>query len=358
MVPITLLPAIVVALLVTISFMLALRPVALSIGLVDKPGGRKLHTGNIPIIGGLAMFVGLSIGILLLGLELNLFLYVLAASFLLVVVGVIDDCVALPPAARMSTQVAVVLIMVYGAHLQLVDMGDPFGTGVITTGNFMLVFTMLVTITMINAYNLIDGVDGLAGSLAIVALLAIAAAAGIGNPFGAAAMTVAASVFAFLMFNFPLKWNQSVRSFMGDSGSTLLGFSIVWICIGVSQGEARAISPVHCLWFAAIPIFDCLTCFVQRIVRHKSPFTPGRDHYHHALARGGYGVRQTLGILTGLQLLYAIIGLTGHFAGLPEYVMFTAWSVLGLSQRSLIRKLAISHRLHCWKKVRREQLAG
>jgi hypothetical protein len=99
--------------------------------------------------------------------------------------------------------------------------------------------------------------------------------------------------------------------------------------LGVAQGEARVISPVHALWFAAVPIFDCLTCFVRRALQGKSPFTAGHDHFRHILRRGGFGVRQKPGILTGTQLIYAIIGLAGHFAGVPDYVMFAAWSVLG-----------------------------
>jgi UDP-GlcNAc:undecaprenyl-phosphate GlcNAc-1-phosphate transferase len=350
-------PAIAVALIVTIAFMFALRPLAKRVGLVDRPGGRKLHTGDIPIIGGIAMFAGIFSGLSILGLDLNFLLSIFVASFLLVTIGVIDDKYPLPAAARMTTQVAVVLIMIYGADLYLADIGDPFGTGLITTGPFMLIFTALVTLTMINAYNMIDGIDGLAGSLAMVAMVSVAAVAGINNAFGAMALVIAASVFSFLLFNFPVKWNRPVRSFMGDAGSTLLGFTIVWATLGVAQGEARVISPVHALWFAAVPIFDCLTCFVRRSLQGKSPFTPGRDHYHHTLKEGGFGVRQRLGILTGIQLVYAIIGLTGHFAGVPDYVMFTAWSILGLSQRIIICRVARSSHLLRWTQARPSELA-
>ncbi len=339
------LPPIAVALIVTIAFMFALRPIAKRVELVDRPGGRKLHAGNIPIIGGLAMFVGVMSGLSILGLDPNFLLSIFVASHLLVVIGVIDDKYPLPAAARIATQVAVVLIMIYGADLYLADMGDPFGTGLITTGPFMLTFTMLVTITMINAYNMIDGLDGLAGSLTMVALVSVAAVAGIHSQAGAVALVIAASTFGFLLFNFPVTWNRPVRSFMGDAGSTLLGFAVVWVTLGVAQGEARVISPVHALWFAAVPIFDCLSCFVRRSLKGKSPFAPGRDHFHHILLQGGFGVRAILGIITGTQVIYAIIGLLGFHAGVPDYIMFAAWSVLGLSQRRIFRAVAKYHRL-------------
>jgi len=117
------------------------------------------------------------------------------------------------------------------------------------------------------------------------------------------------------------------------------------------------ISPVYCLWFAAIPIFDCLTCFAHRALNGKSPFAPGRDHFHHILLRGGFRVRQTLGVLTGLQLGYALIALAGHFSGVPDFMMFAGWSVLGITQRSVIRRISRYRRFVLVRRVRiRERL--
>jgi len=183
---------------------------------------------------------------------------------------------------------------------------------------------------------LIDGADGLAGSLALIALLSVAAVAGVENVGSAMAMTVSGAIVGFLIFNFPTPWNRKARTFMGDAGSTLLGFTIVWVTLGVSQGSERVVSPVVCLWFASIPIYDLLTCFVQRVLSGRSPFEPGRDHFHHKLERAGIGVRETLGILTGLQAIYAMIGIAAHSAGIPDVFMFAAWSVLGLTQHLII----------------------
>jgi UDP-GlcNAc:undecaprenyl-phosphate GlcNAc-1-phosphate transferase len=353
----TVFPAIIVALMVTISFMLALRPLAIKVGLVDKPGGRKLHEGDVPVIGGIAIFAGIFSGISLIEPNTAAYLSAFVACALLLIIGVIDDGLALPASARMTVQFTAVLIMIYGGGHQLTDMGDPFGTGVIGTGNFALIFTMLVTLTMVNAYNFIDGIDGLAGSLAVIALVSVAAASGINNPYGAGALIAAASIVGFMIFNFPVIWNRHVRSFMGDAGSTLVGFAIVWLTLGIAQGSEAVISPVHCLWFAALPIFDCLTCFVRRALKRKSPFKPGRDHFHHTLVRGGFSVRQKLGILTGIQLVYAIIGLSGFYFGIPDYIMFGAWSIAGLSQRTVILKIAKSRRIYRWPQADPRKLA-
>jgi len=337
-------PAMVVAFAVASAFMFALRPVAKAIGLVDQPGGRKSHDGDIPVVGGTAMFAGVLAGMTLVNGTTYSIPTLLVACFLLLLVGLLDDRYHIPVQVRLATQIAAVVIMVYGADLSLYGIGDPFGSGEVLMGRFTLIFTMLVTLTMINAYNLIDGVDGLAGSLALVALLAISAVAGVGHMATAVALTVSAAIVGFLLFNFPVAWNRHVRCFMGDAGSTFLGFTIVWVTLGISQGPERLISPVICLWFASIPIYDCLTCFVRRALSGKSPFASGSDHFHHTLKRGGFGVRATLGILAGLQAIYAIVALLGHFAQVPDVVMFTGWSALGLSQHSIIGKISQLHR--------------
>jgi len=344
-------PAALVALLVTAVFTVALQPVARKIGLVDHPGGRKIHSGIVPIIGGGAMFIGMFVGLSLAHVPLHLLLSVFLASSLLVVIGVLDDRLGTPVMLRIAMQIAVVLIMVYGAGLPLHDIGDPFGTGMISMGPVTLVITIAVALTIINAYNLIDGLDGLAGSLALVALFAISVVGGYGAPSTAIAMTCAAAVGGFIVFNFPTTRNRPLRVFMGDAGSTLLGFTIVWVTIGISQGPDRLISPVFCLWFASIPIYDTLTCFVRRSLNGKSPFTSGHDHFHHTLRRGGFGVRQNVGILTGLQITYAVTALVGLFAGIPDVVMFTAWSVLGLSQWYVIKRIAKLYRRSRLRKV-------
>ncbi len=353
-----LIPAVIVAFSVTTAFMFALRPLAHSAGLVDRPGGRKFHVGEVPIIGGVAMFAGIFAGLSLIPGSISLVVPLLLASFLLVVIGVLDDKFALSASVRIAIQIAAVLIMYYGSGFRLTDIGDPFGTGVIGLGPFSLIFTTVVSLTVINAYNLIDGADGLAGSLALVALLAISAVGGYADPSTAVALTVAAVVVGFLLFNFPVTWNRPVRAFMGDAGSTFLGFTILWITLGASQGADRLVSPVICLWFASVPIYDLLTCFARRAVAGKSPFKPGRDHFHHLLNRGSSHVRRTIVVLTALQFFYAGIGLAGHFAAVPDWLMFAGWSVLGLTQRPIIRKTAAYKRWLRWRRRPRRRMSA
>ena len=341
-----------VAFIVAVTFMLALRPVAFSIGLIDAPGGRKLHEGEIPITGGIAMFLAIFAAASFLPVSANMLVSLIIASTILVVIGALDDRFHLSAVARMMSQVVAVLLMFYGAGLGLTDIGNPFGLGIVWTGRFSLVVTMLVFVSMINAYNFVDGADGLAGSLALIGLLAVTVVTGVFHPIGALALAASAAVLGFLIFNFPTIYNRPVRAFIGDAGSTFLGFTLAWVTLSISSGPDRLISPVYCLWFAAVPIFDFFTCFVRRLRKGYSPFTPGRDHFHHILMRGGFGVRQTLGILTGLQVLYAVAGLGGYFAAVPDVVMFWAWALLGFTQVLVLRVISKHHRLY----IRRKRL--
>lgn len=337
-------PALLVAFAVSTLFTVALRPVAIAMGLVDRPGGRKAHVGEVPLVGGVAMFLGIAVAIQLLpGLSENFF-YMLLAGSLLLVVGLIDDRFGLAAGVRIIAQLLAVLIMVYGADLLMRDIGNPLFIGKIETGPLALVATAVMFITTINAYNLIDGIDGLAGSMLILAFAAIAVvSAGNGDVQAVAAIGIAA-VLGFGIFNVSDLREGKYRAFMGDSGSVFLGFLVVWLVVSICQGPARQISPVTGLWFAALPLFDLLTCFVRRVANRTSPFKPNDDHAHHSLKRAGFGNRRTLLILAALQMSYATIGIIGHFARIPEPVMFSLWSIAGVSQFWVIRAIGRLHR--------------
>ena len=344
-----------VAFSVTVAFMFALRPFAKSIGLVDRPGGRKSHIGLVPIVGGVAMFCGIFAGMTVIVDPNREFASLLVASLILVAIGLADDKYHLPPSARVVAQIAAILIMFFGANLALAEIGNPLAFGNIRMGPFTLIATTVVALTVINAYNLIDGADGLAGSMALIALLSISAVGGLEATSTTIALMIVAGIVGFLIFNFPTPWNYRVRTFMGDAGSTFLGFVIVWTTLGVSQGADSIISPVYCLWFASIPVYDLLTCFVRRTLAGKSPFTPGRDHFHHTLIRGGMTTRKVLSMLTLLQAAYASTALIAFFYGVAEPIMFAAWSVLGLTQRRMFKAIARHHRHY---KLRRKLRAA
>lgn len=346
----------VIALAVTVLLMSVLRPLAESAGLVDRPGGRKAHVGNVPIIGGIAMFVGILFGFALIGNLDPTFRYLILANALLVAIGVLDDRYDIPPQIRLVAQSCAVIVMVYGGGLVVGSIGDPLAIGTINLGYAALLFTVLVTLAVVNAVNMVDGVDGLAGSMTLIALGGLIVASGIAADTTAIAAVICAAVIGFLAFNYPVKANRQVRAFMGDAGSTMLGLSIVWLTIRATQGDTRAMSPVIGLWLVAVPIFDLFTCFVRRIARGRSPFRPGREHFHHMLYRAGLSVRQILAVLTLMALAYAVFGLIGHALMVPDSVMFLLWVLCGSTQFLVLRKYAALFR-HRRRRSGRTQIA-
>ena len=341
-----LIEAALIAMLVTMLLILSLQPLALAVGLVDRPGGRKKHIGDVPVTGGIAMFAGAVFGLSMLDGPVSEHAMFLLAGGLLVLVGIVDDRFHLSATIKLIAQLAAVLIMVLGADLVMRDIGDPLWIGRISLGPLSLLVSALIYVTVINAYNLIDGLDGLAGCMALIALLAVAWVAGVSTPAGMFVGVLAATVAGYLVFNLPIGRHRPFRTFMGDAGSTFLGFSIAWATVSVCQGDARVISPVYGLWFAAVPLFDLLTCFVRRSLMGRSPFDPGRDHFHHALRDAGMSARKAAATLVGLQLVYAVTAIVAHNLGISEPVAFLAWAVLGTSQLAIVRGIGNAyHRL-------------
>ena len=139
------------ALLGTLALMVTLRPLAVHIRLIDKPGGRKHHAGEIPLVGGIAMFVGIILGVSVAAGTDSSTGYLILAGALLVVVGALDDRQSLHYLVRLAAEVGAALIMIVGGKLIIADIGDPFGSGIIHLGPAAIVGTVLVTVTVINA---------------------------------------------------------------------------------------------------------------------------------------------------------------------------------------------------------------
>jgi UDP-GlcNAc:undecaprenyl-phosphate/decaprenyl-phosphate GlcNAc-1-phosphate transferase len=346
-----------VAFVVVLLFAFALRPVASAIGLVDRPGGRKTHVGVVPVIGGLCMYLGMLVVLPLVEPPIHGQTSFLMAAGLLVAIGVIDDRFDLPPVVRLMTQGAAGLILCLGAGLMVRDLGDILFIGTIPLGWFAVPFTALVAISVINAFNMLDGMDGLAGGVALASLAVVAVTSllfGGGTGLTLALVSIAV-VLGFLVVNFPAKFNRPVRTFMGDAGSTLLGFTVVWLGLQLAHGPERVISPVTALWIAALPIFDLFISFGRRIRKGQSPLSPDQEHFHHILLRAGLSDREILVVMVGTAFLVGLSGVLAHRAGVPDGVLFLGLIALGAAQYWTVRR---AWRLSRWIGRRRRQLLG
>ena len=202
-------------------------------------------------------------------------------------------------------------------------------------------------IAAINAFNMLDGMDGLAGALAMVALAALALLASQGGNAVVLSVSVIimAAVAAFLVSNVPIEFNRNVRCFMGDSGSTLLGVSVAWLCIEASQGSSPIAQPVTMLWVVAIPMYDLCWTVIRRSIRGIPPFRSDQGHFHHLLLQAGFGVRASFILLALLALVLASFGIILDRVGVADSWSLALLVVAGilivrlLYYTTLIRKL-------------------
>lgn len=310
----------------------ALRPLAVAVDLVDRPGGRKTHHGDVPVVGGLAMFVGIVLGVGLLPIPGNNAAAFLAACAVLVTVGLLDDRFELSPWARLPGQIAAAVVLIVASGTTVTTLGNPLGDPVNFSAPVSILFTIFIIVAAINAFNMLDGLDGLAGTVALASFIAIACIAyraGLTMPL-ALSLVMIGAVCAFLIFNVPLRTQGKAQCFMGDAGSTLLGFSVAWLFIQISQGATKPISPVSTLWFVALPVYEVIWSVIRRVIRGVSPFQADSDHFHHMLLKAGFDTRGAFGVLTSLTGVLAGIGLLCRHYQLTDRASLLLLSAFGL----------------------------
>lgn len=321
------------AFMVAVTLLLALRPLAIAIGLVDKPGGRKTHHGEVPVVGGVAMFAGLvvaAIGGEQLGHHGMMLL--LTGAFM-VFLGALDDRFDLPPRVRLFAHLSAAMALVYGTRFQVHDLGNLFGTGDLSLGWLSLPFTVVSCVALINAFNMLDGLDGLAGGVGLIAFSAIVAIATLhGAPTSLLiASSMVGALVAFLLFNMPAQFNRGVRTFMGDAGSTLLGFVLAGVGLTLIQPERANVAPVVILWLMPIPIFELFTSTIRRLVNGMSPAAADTGHFHNLLVKGGFSVRAVFATYLLFSLLCAVVAVVAADGSIAEPLLFGGFGAIFLA---------------------------
>ena len=319
------------ALFMTIFFIIVLYPVALKTDLTDRPCHRKQHKKPTPLIGGLAAYLAILVTISINdGYFPHQFAYILASA-LLVCVGLVDDCKGLGVRIRIIAQIMAVLIMTEIADVKITDLGDIVALGNIHLGVFATAFTIFAVVGGINAFNMIDGIDGLAGGLTLISISTIAAIAWWFQDiqlFNFCCILIAV-IIGFLIFNLRIFGRSSAKIFLGDTGSTLFGFTVCWLAIYSSQGEHKLISPALVLWIIAIPLIDSVCIMCRRQSKGRSPFAADREHLHHILTLAGYSINQVLIRLLVFALFLCSIGITAKFSlNYPDHVLFASFLIL------------------------------
>lgn len=318
----------------SVACVLFLRPVAFKFGLVDLPDERKTHLGRIPQVGGIALFISffLTYGMHHVG-QAQIGAYFLGALTVLLV-GLFDDFFGLTAGARLFAQGLAGLIMVFYGGLSLNNLGDVIGLGPVHTGMLNVPFTIFCIIGVINALNMLDGLDGLAGSVGLVSVigLAIAASASGGHALASALLVFGAALAGFLVFNLQHRWRaERLRVFLGDSGSMLLGFTLVWGTVEVTQSPWATMPPIVAVWLLGLPIMDTVCVMLRRMRKGKNPLRADRQHLHHLLLAYGNSEERTVRLMVLAAIACSGTGLLAWNLGVPSPILTAAFLILSVS---------------------------
>ena len=283
------------------------RRLAIKIGAIDIPRDkRRMHKKPTPRIGGLAIVFGFLVATLCFADMSRQLVGTLCGAAIIIAMGVVDDCRALDAKLKFVIQIAAALVVVYVGDIKI----DVFTNPNIFSDNpywvlppwLSVALTVIWIVFITNSVNFIDGLDGLAaGVSAIMSVSLVFISIRVGE-YSIAILGIAlmGSCFGFLPFNF-----NPAKIFMGDTGSTFLGFMLATLSIqGVFKSYA-VISFAVPLLILGLPLFDASFAMIRRVATGKSPMIADRGHLHHRLIDMGFSQKQTVFIL------YAISGVLG-----------------------------------------------
>lgn len=273
-------------------------------GIVDKPNGRKIHIKPVPLMGGLAIFIGIVVPLVIFTKPDFRLISIVVSAAILAVLGMLDDIYNIEAKKKLVVQLLCALfVVISGVKVNISQyMTDNAHLAFIIDG----LISVLWIIGIINAINLIDGVDGLAGGVSLIAALGFTFILGekdFDHTAYIIALCVAGSMLGYLFYNF-----YPAKVFMGDMGSTLIGILLAVVGIAgldVPDNSASIWAPIIIL---AVPIFDTGLAIIRRAVRKRSLFSADKEHLHHMFLKKGFSQRQTVFIFYIFAAVAALLG--------------------------------------------------
>lgn len=314
--------------------------------LYDLPDKRKPHKGAIPQLGGISFFpailmamsislaVTLKLGILpkdpLYDNTLVEFLFLMAGSMFLFLIGIADDLIGVSYSYKFLVQLIAASLIVFAGDW-FNHLGGLFDYGSIP--NYVgIPLTILFIIYTINAINLIDGIDGLASGLSIISLATLAMMLFLLRHYVYAAIALATLgvLIPFWCYNVFGSVKKGHKLFMGDTGSLLLGyilaFLVLRLAIAVPVGIFHSRQLVMAVSPLLIPLFDVVRVVIFRLRHGKNPFLPDNNHFHHKLLRTGMGVHTVLFFILAVCVFFLVVNYL-----LVDYMSITWLLVLDIT---------------------------
>lgn len=318
---------------VTLAVFWVLRPVAVKVGLVDEPGGRKQHEGAIPLIGGLVIIsVFFVLGLVAQLHEAINFLPLMGGVLFLLSVGVLDDKVHVQPWVRFVIQIWISCYIVIFCGAEIENLGNLLGFGDIDLGYIAKPFSVVCLVLLMNAINMMDGLDGLAGGFMAIVLgwLMMIYAQHDYNFHSLSVLLLLAPLGAFLFLNMRHPLREKASVFLGDAGSLSLGLLVGFFAISAAKGQGAEfiLPPVSIIWLVGVPVIDAFSLFFVRLKKGGHPFEADRLHLHYKLVDRGLTPKQATYALLALTFVFCAVGYFGSIWGVPEYILTYSWTLI------------------------------
>ncbi|MDV7104600.1 UDP-N-acetylglucosamine--undecaprenyl-phosphate N-acetylglucosaminephosphotransferase [Vibrio sp. TH_r3] len=310
-----------------------LRKAARKVGLVDMPSPRKRHKGAVPLVGGLAICVCIT-QLLVFKPDLISHSEIFIGSIVtLAVIGALDDMFDISVKIRLFVQTMLAIVMLSLAGIELLDIGNIIGEGNVHLNLLAPIATIVAVVGAINAFNMIDGIDGLLGGLSMTVFGGLSFLLIDKDQTGLAYLSIAfiVAMIPYVCMNLGVLGRQR-KVFMGDAGSMVIGFTVIWLLLEASQNTQQGtvepiIRPITALWIIAVPLMDMAAIMIRRMRRGVSPFKPDREHLHHIFQRLGFSSRETLLIICLISIGYVGFGIYGEINAIDESVMFALFMI-------------------------------
>lgn len=275
-----------------------IRRLAVWLGFVDAPALRKMHSTPMPLMGGIAIFAGAFIAVLIFARQMPTSIAgVLLAGSIVAIVGLLDDRRQLPAWVKLLGQLAGAVVLIYFGIRVRLHVPDVF--------NYAVTFLWLAGIS--NAINFLDNMDGLSAGVSGVAAGFILLLGLQNGQFLVAALAagVIGACFGFLRHNF-----HPAKIFMGDAGALFLGFLLAVLGIQLRfPDNVNFVTWMVPVFILGVPIFDMGLVVFSRLRRGQSPNTAGKDHLSHRLVDRGFSQREAVLALYLLSGMFGMIGL-------------------------------------------------
>ena len=258
----------------------------------------------------------------------NFIIFFILFGLALQIFTVFDDARGIPAKYRILFHIVInfFFIMVTGIYID--DIGITINDKVIKLGAWGIPFTIFCVTGIINAFNMIDGLNGLCAAMICSALVGFIILTGL-DVINYAFIITLGALFGFLMYNLGALGVKR-RVFLGDNGSSFLGFFIAWSCIYLSSSENNFFNPINALWLVFIPLCDCIYVIFDRLSRKQKIFSAERNHLHHLLIEKGLSASNVLSLMTILSISMMALGLYAEYY-LKSNLSFYLFMLLGLS---------------------------